>query len=197
MYNVLQSAYKQFHSIETALLKVRNDVTLNKNKVTALTLLDLSAAFNTVDHNILIKCLSNWRGIPGTALSWFSSYLTDIYQRMNIANCFSVVLPTSRGVPRGPVLGPLRFTLHTTPLSSVIQIHNLDHHVYADNTHICISLTTPDTHCSLSQLRDFLQNISHWITDSKIKLNANKTEFFIIGTQKQRVKRDCFFQHLC
>ena len=88
MSNVLQSASKQFYSTETALLKVHNDVTLNmdKGKVTALTLLDLSAVFDTIDRNILIKCLSIWYGISGTALSWFSSYLTDIYQRVKIDN---------------------------------------------------------------------------------------------------------------
>ena len=71
--NVSQSAYKEFHSTETALLKVHNDVTLNfeKGKVTALTLLDLSAAFDTIDHGILIKRLSMWYGISGTALNWF------------------------------------------------------------------------------------------------------------------------------
>jgi hypothetical protein len=78
---VSQSAYKQFHSTETALLKVHNDINLNidNGKVTALTLLDLSAAFDTIDHNILITCLPNWYGISGTALSWFTSYnlLTD------------------------------------------------------------------------------------------------------------------------
>ena len=63
--NVLQSAYKQFHSTETALLKVHNDVTINmdKGKVTVLTLLDISAAFDTIDHTILIKCLSLWYGV--------------------------------------------------------------------------------------------------------------------------------------
>ena len=72
--NVSQSAYKQFHSTETALLKVHNDINLNINngKVTALTLLDLSAAFVTIDHNILITRLSTWYGISGTALSWFT-----------------------------------------------------------------------------------------------------------------------------
>ena len=79
MSNILHSAYKQFHSTETALLKVRNDVTLNmdKGKVTTLTLLDLSAAFDPIDHNILIKCLSMLYDISGTALRWFSYYLID------------------------------------------------------------------------------------------------------------------------
>ena len=90
MSNVLQSAYKQLHSTETALLKVYNGITLNMDFV--LTLLDLSAAFDTIDHNILIKCLSVWYGICGTALSWFSSYLIDRFQRVKIANCFSAAL---------------------------------------------------------------------------------------------------------
>ena len=68
MSNVLQSAYKHFLSTETALLKVHNDVTLNmdKGKVTALTLLDLSPAFDTIDHSIFIKRLTMWYGISDT-----------------------------------------------------------------------------------------------------------------------------------
>ena len=99
--NVSQSAYNGSHSTETALLKVHNDVTLNivKGKVTALTLLDLSAAFDTIDHGILIKCLSFWYGISGTALNWFLSYLTGRHQTIKIANCFSAALPTSCSVP--------------------------------------------------------------------------------------------------
>ena len=97
MYNALQSADKRFHSTETALLKVRNDVTLNmdKGKVAPFTLLDLSAAFNTIDHNVLIKRLLIWYGISGAAKSWFSSYLIDKYKRVKIANCFSAALPSS------------------------------------------------------------------------------------------------------
>ena len=193
--NVSQSAYKQFHSTETALLKVHNDINLNidNGKVTALTLLDLSAAFDTIDHNILITRLSTWYGISGTALSWFTSYLTDRQQAIKIGNCFSDMLPTSCGVPQGSVLGPLLFTLYTTPLSSVIQGHNLDHHLYADDTQIYISLTTPDACRSLNQLRDCLQDVSLWMKNSKLKLNANKTEFIIIGTVTQRAKLDGFF----
>ena len=72
----------------------------HNGKVTALTLLDLSAAFDTIDQDILITRLSTWYGISGTALSWFTSYLTDRRQAIKIGNCFSDMLPTSCGDPR-------------------------------------------------------------------------------------------------
>ena len=161
--------------------------------MTALTLLDLSAPLDTIDHDILITRLSMWYGKSGTALSWFTSYLTDRPQTIKIGNCFSEMLPTSCGVTQGSVLRPLLFTLYTTPLSSVIQSHNLDHHLYADDTQIYVSLITPDTCRSLNQLMDCLQDVSLWMKNSKLKLNADKTEFLIIGTSTQRAKVDGFF----
>ena len=84
MSNNLQSAYKKFHSTESVLLKVKNDVLLNmeKGRVTALTLLDLSASFDTIDRLTLISRLSSWYGISGTALDWFTSYLSDRCQQV-------------------------------------------------------------------------------------------------------------------
>ena len=137
--------------------------------------------------------LSLWYGVSGTALSWFSSYLTDRQQRVKIADCLSTSLPTSCGVPQCSVLGPFLFTIYSTPLSSVIQSHSLDHHLHADDTEIYISLATPDTNHSLNQLSDCLQDIFHWMNDSKLKLNTDKTEFLIIGTQRQCDKIECFF----
>ena len=155
---MLQYAYKQFHSIETALLKLHNVITLPlilKNN-SALTLLELSAAFDTTDHDILIKRLSKWYDISGTVLTWFSLYFTDRRQAIKIGNCFSDMLPTSCGVPQGSVLGPLLFSLYTTSLSSVIQSHTFDHHLYAGDRQLYISVTTPATCRSLNHLRDCL-----------------------------------------
>ena len=90
-------------------------------------------------------------------------------------------------------MGPLLFTLYTTPLNYVIQSHKLDHHIYADDTQLYISLTTSDICRSLNQLKDCLQDISFWMKTSKLKLNADKTEFHIIGTSTQRAKLDGFF----
>ena len=120
----------------------------------------------------------------------FLSYLTGRHQTIKIANCFSAALPTSCGVPQGSVLGPLLFALYTTPLS---KNHNLDHHLYADDTQIYISLATPDTNRSLNQISDCLHEIFLRMTDSKLKLSTDKTEFLIIGTPKQCGKLDRFF----
>ena len=103
------------------------------------------------------------------------------------------MLPTCCGVPQVSVLGPLLSTLYTTPLRSVIQSHNLDHHLYADYTQIYDSLTTSDTCRSLNQLRECLQNASLWMKNRKLKLNADKSEFLIIGTSTQRAKLSDFF----
>ena len=76
--NQYQSAYRKFHSTETAILKILNDIlaSMGAGKVTALTLLNLSAAFGTIDHTILLSRLDDWFGVTGKALNWFKSYLT-------------------------------------------------------------------------------------------------------------------------
>ena len=117
--NQYQSAYKKFQSTETALLKVENDIILNmdEGRVTALTLLDLSAAFDTLDHSSITNLLSTWYGIDGIALDWFVSYLSDRKQEVKLTDCLSSPAEVACGVPQGYVLGPLLFTLYTTPIA--------------------------------------------------------------------------------
>ena len=103
--NQYQSAYKKFHSTETVLLKVENDIFLNmdEGRVTALTLLDLSAAFDTLDHISITNLLSTWYGIDGIALDWFVSYLSDRTQKVKLMGLF---IQSSRcrvlGFPKDP-----------------------------------------------------------------------------------------------
>ena len=98
---------------------------MDKGEVTALTLLDFLAAFDTIDHATLTDRLSDWYGISGQAHIWFSSYLQNRHQ--------------SYGVPHGSVLGPVLFTLYTTPLSAIISSFDINHHLYADDTQIYMS----------------------------------------------------------
>ena len=135
----------------------------------------MPAAFGTIDHNRLIERLSTLYGILGTPFTWFSLYLTGKRKTVTINNCFSTALPTVCGIPQGSVLGPLLFTLYTSPLGIVILTHNLQ------------------ATRSLRLLKSFLQDIFYWMTDSKLKLNADNTVFLIIGTPLQRSKLDDLF----
>ena len=118
--NPQQSAYKPGHSTETALLSIKNEVHLSlaRGEPTALFLLDLSAAFDTIDHSILLSYLKSWFGLGGTVLKWFASYLGDRCQVVKIGSTLSELSKLIYGVPQGSVLGPLLFSLYTTPLQS-------------------------------------------------------------------------------
>ena len=110
-----QSAYKSHHSTETAIVKVKSDIleNISKKKVTALILLDLSAAFDTVDHQILLDRLKTRFGISGIPLKWFQDYLTERHQQIVIDGSKSEPVLLKQGVPQGSVLGPLCFTYYT------------------------------------------------------------------------------------
>ena len=111
--NVSQSAYKQGHSTETALLSIKKEVhlALARGKATAVVLLDQSAAFDTIDHSMLIECLGSWFGVGGVVLDWFRSYLSDRYQCIKIGSVLSDAKRLLYGVPQGSVLGPILFSL--------------------------------------------------------------------------------------
>ena len=125
---VNQSAYKNRHCTETALLKVTNDIdlALDENKVAALTMLDLSTAFDTIDHDILIHRLEHGFGIKGTALQWFSSYIISGRKfRVSVGNMFSDYFDLKYGVPQGSIIGLRVFTMYSVNVASVIRRHDL------------------------------------------------------------------------
>ena len=188
--NPLQSAYKKLHSTETALLKIHNDIVeaMDKGKVMALTLLDLSAAFDTIDHCTLLQRLESCFGISGHALDWFKSYLGNRHQQIKIQTTLSQTIGVPFGVPQGSVLGPLLFTMYTTPLSSVISDHSIPHHLYADDSQLYLSFSASDSTSSIQKLQTCLAAIQNWMLSNKLKLNPDKTEFLLIGHKKQREK---------
>lgn len=114
IYPLFQSAYRKYHSTETALLRVMNDILLKMNSqhVTLLVLLDLSAAFDTVSHDVLLDRLHNDVGLRGNALKWFHSYLSQRSQRVSIHGTLSNYFELDCGVPQGSCLGSLLFIVY-------------------------------------------------------------------------------------
>ena len=193
LYPKAQSAYREFHSTETALLRVKNDILLNMNqqRVTLLVLLDLSAAFDTVDHTILLNRLSRDFGITGHVYSWFESYLHNRFQSVSINSGISDKLHIKYGVPQGSCLGPLLFVLYGSKLFKIIEQHLPDVHTYADDTQLYLSFnadSSVEQSAALLAMQSCIADIRKWMLQDRLKLNDDKTEFIIIGTRQQLVK---------
>lgn len=185
-----QSAYRKFHSVETALLRIQNDLLLamDRRQVSALILLDLSAAFDTLDHNILLTRLSSTFGISGSALALLTSYISNRNQYVSIGNDSSVPTALTTGVPQGSVLGPLLFTLYTTPISYLLQDSHMSFHLYADDTQLYIAFSPQHQAETLSRLSSTLDLVHSWLTSNRLVVNPSKTEYLIIGSKQQCAK---------
>ena len=144
LYEPYQSAYRTCHSTETALTRVSNDIlqALDRKQSVMLVVLDMSAAFDTIDHTILLNMLEVRYGIEGTAHRWFRSYLSDRSQRVRILGKSSGSRPLNLGVPQGSVLGPVIFTMYSAQTASIARSHGLSVHLYADDTQLYISFSS-------------------------------------------------------
>ena len=131
----LQSAYRQNCSTETALRHVHDSVirSIDERKGVILLLIDLSAAFDTTDHAILLNTLGNTIGVKDRCLSWVAAYLQHRQCTVLIAGEQSKPHKLTCGVPQGSVLGPLLFTIYMTPLASILKLHGMTYHLYADD----------------------------------------------------------------
>ncbi|KAK2140999.1 hypothetical protein LSH36_1186g01028 [Paralvinella palmiformis] len=138
LHEELQSAYRRFHSTQTAFLKVQSDIleSLDNGFVTVLVKLDLSAAFDTLDHGILLSRFENVFGISGVALKWIASYLTDRFQVVVIDSEHSKPVLLKYGVPKGSVLGPKKYTMYAKHLvgMDILTIFIQMTHSYTSNS---------------------------------------------------------------
>ena len=184
-----QSAYRSFHSTETAILKVANDIllALDKGEVSILALMDLSSAFDTVDHEILFETLSFHFGITNLALLWFKSYLSNRTQTVIIDGEKSKSKQIHFGVPQGSVLGPVLFLMYTKPLLILIEQQNINNQSFADDTQLYKSSNALNISNSINDLELCINVIKEWMTNNKLKLNDNKTESLLFHSQKSFV----------
>jgi len=150
----MQSAYRRHHYTETSLLYIHDHLinAIGSQKLSCLCLRDLSAAFDTIDHDILLTRLSFWFGINGSVLNWFKSYFSSRTFCVKCNDCFSSLHTSLYGVPQGSVLGPLLSIMYTTPLGTPISSLSLYDHLYADDTQLFLSFHPSDLQASITHL---------------------------------------------
>uniref|UniRef100_A0A669EGD2 Reverse transcriptase domain-containing protein n=1 Tax=Oreochromis niloticus TaxID=8128 RepID=A0A669EGD2_ORENI len=153
--------------------------------ISVLVLLDLSAAFDTVDHNNLLARLEHAVGITGTALQWFVSYLSNRLQFVHVNGESSPHTKVNYGVPQGSVLGQMLFTLYMLPLGSIIRRHSIHFHCYADDTQLYLSMKPGNTH-QLVKLQECLKDIKTWMAANFLLLNSDQTEVIVLGPENLR-----------
>ncbi len=149
---------------QTALIKIINDIRFNSDdgKISVLVLLDLSAAFDTADHNILLERLENWVRLSGMVFKWFRSYLEGRGYYASIGEHKSKWMSMTCGVPQGSILAPLLFSLYMLPLSQIMRKNQITYHSYADDTQIYLALS-PNDYSPIDSLCQCIDEMNSWM----------------------------------
>ncbi len=188
-----QSAYRDGHSTETAIIAVHDELvrSIDSGDVCALVLLDLSAAFDTVDHQTLLRVLSCRFGVRDTALDWCKSYLSERSQTVYVNAQQSESYTVDCSVPQGSVLGPQKFIIYTEDLADLINNHQLSYHLYADDAQLIAPTALTNAPAVVERLQQCIVEIHQWCASRRLQLNPSKTELIWFGShtnlQKMRV----------
>jgi hypothetical protein len=187
-----QSGFRAFHSTETALLSMLADIysAIDKAQVTLLALFDVSAAFDMVDHDILLQRLESSYGLKGVPLLWLQSYLSGRTQMVIAGNSRSNWVPVLLGVPQGSVLGPLLFILYTADITSLFTNYSATGHLFADDVQAYVH-GPASTQLTLARRIEALSHDLHlWMSSNRLSLNSSKTQLIWLGTPQQLLKID-------
>ena len=184
-----QFAYKKNHSTETILLQVVDEVLIgfDEGSCTILVLLDMSAAFDTVDVKKLLEILENKFGLKGIVLKWFQSFLTKRTQKVLVNGELSEILVTLYGVPQGSVLGPVLFNIYVSFLPSAINCLGFKSSMYADDTNARIKFSLKFQYFNTTvKIPSLLEKVHSWMRDYFLKLNPSKTEIILFTPPSEK-----------
>ena len=185
-----KSSLKTYLFVLSRLVNYHCDLFIYK-KAVIIILLDLSAAFDTIDHEVLLQRLHVDFKVDATALAWFRSYLHCRRQMVNINGTLSEEALLKYGVPQGSVLGPLLFTLYIAPLGEIARHHGLQVHFYADDTQLYVTFdpgVRDEDADAISRLTTCLAEIRQWMVLNFVKLNDDKTEYLVISSPHMQNK---------
>jgi hypothetical protein len=187
---VTQSAYRAQHSTETALVKMHNDIVnfIDQGHVVALVMLDLTAAFDTVDHHILSTVLHDRFGVDGDALGWITNYLSGRSQRVSIGSSLSTPCDLPCGVPQGSVLGPRQFLVYSEDIVDLFHRRNVSHHAYADDNQGYADSDPANAQSLVANLQLTVRDVGQWCSSKRLQLNPKKTEIIWFGTSANLAK---------
>ena len=147
-----------------------------------IVMLDVSAAFDTVNHKILTERLEHRLEVRESALDWFKSYLNERKQFVSIGKTVSDDQYLTCNVPQGSVLGPALFGDYSAPVCDIFRRYNIGYHTYADDTQVYLSFKpNVSEEESIKRLESCLSEVRDWMASNDLKLNDDKTEFAIIG----------------
>jgi len=173
-----QSGFRSNHSTNTTLLDVTDYILNNMNdgNVIGAIFLDLKKAFDTVDHDLLLKKMFSY-GITGMPLNWFKSYLTGRSQAVKVNSAISDFNDINIGIPQGSILGPLLFIIFVNSLPDSVDCKCV---MYADDTTLLVS--SPDPMTLQNKLKNNLDKIATWFESNKLTLNIKKTKLMLFGS---------------
>ncbi|CAK1591293.1 unnamed protein product [Parnassius mnemosyne] len=180
LLNPLQSGFRPGHSTVTALVNITEDIrsAMEYGKLTILSLLDFSNAFNSIDFEILLGILGSLNISP-TVIGWFQSYLSGRRQCIRIDDTFSSWCDTIAGVPQGGVLSPLLFSIFINSIATKI---TSSYHLYADDLQIYTHVSPSELHVAITTINSDLEQISDWAKTYGLKINPLKTQVIVIGS---------------
>ena len=184
-----QHGFRVDHSTETALYELLDKInfSLDNHKLSLCTFIDLSKAFDTLDHSILIHKLSYY-GVSGVSLNWFSSYLNNRLQYTIYSDSCSSTLPLNTGVPQGSILGPLLFLVYINDICSASD--DVDMILYADDTTIIKTLDPSSLVNDIENLNSELSKVHSWLLLNKLSLNIKKTGYMIFHFSQRTLNFD-------